>query len=238
VLSQLLKGSHGMKFFQQRLGSPGATLRLAALLIVITLSLVASKLAEDHFVQNLRKDCSSLFNDRLIPATTLFHLSDAVYRKRDALVQHLRDPSAGASKSIDYQLGQQDAVIDQHIDTIERTYLVEAETQWLRKLHDSLTGYAKIERDLLSRQAAGAHIDRSPELDAAFDELRTELLNLTRVQQVVGQELKSDSLASATNLTTLLYFQLGIAFALGSLASGLAMSLRVPSRPSTSEKLH
>lgn len=220
-----------MKFFQQRLGTPGSTLRLAALLLVITFSLLASKLAEDHFVEDLREDCTSLFNDRLIPATTLFHLSDAVYRNRDALLQHLREPSADAAKSVDYVLGQQDAVIEHHIDTIERTYLVEAETQWLRKLRDSLLGYSKLERDLLSRQAAGVRVDGTPELDAAFDELRTELQNLTRVQQVVGQELKSDSLASATNLTTLLYFQLGIAFALGSLASGLAMSLRVPPQP-------
>jgi hypothetical protein len=54
------------------------------------------------------------------------------------------------------------------------------------------------------------------------------MLHLTKVQESVGQELKSETLASATSVSTLLYFQLGIAFALGLLASALAMSLRPP----------
>lgn len=215
-----------MKFFEQRLGSRGATLRLAALLVVITLSIVASKIAEDHFVQSLRNDCGSLFSDRLIPATTLFQLSDAVYRKRDDVMQHLRRGSRAESESVQYRLGQHDATIEHHIAAIEGTYLVAAETQLLRKLRDSLTRYSKIEGTLLSQKENGAAVDDSAELNAAFDELRTELLSLTRVQESVGQELKSESLASAHLLTTLLYFQLGVAFALGTLASVLATSLR------------
>ncbi len=227
------KQSPGGRFFEQRFGTPGSTLRLAALLVVIALSIVASKLGEDYLINSLRNDCSSLFTDRLIPATTLFHLSDAVYQRRDALMEHLRSPSKATSKSIDYRLGQHDATIKHHIATIEKTYLVEDETRWLRKLRDSLENYARIEQGLLTRQENedDARLGESAELEAAFDELRTELLSLTQVQEAVGQELKRESLASATNLTTLLYFQLGIAFALGSLASGLALSLRPPPRP-------
>lgn len=229
-----------MNFFEQRFGSPGATLRLAALLLVITFSIVASKLVEDHFVESLSHDCSSLFTDRLVPATTLFHLSDAVYRKRDDLMAHLRNPSKAVDESIEYRLGQHDATIQHHIAAIEKTYLVEAETQWLRKLRASLDNYSKLERQLLTQHATGAHLGRSAEFDAAFDELRTELVNLTQVQETVGKELKSESLSSAGHLTTLLYFQLGIAFALGSLASALTMSLRPPSdaAPRSGGKLH
>ncbi len=228
-----------MKFLEQRLGTRSATLRLTALLLVITSSIVASKLGEDHFVESLRRDCSSLFTDRLIPATTLFHLSDAVYRKRDDVLQHLRHPAEPGSEGIDYRLGQHDATIEHHVAAIEKTYLVEDETRLMRKLRDSLQKYSKIERSLLAQRENGAHVDESRELEAAFDELRMELLGLTQVQETVGQELRRESLASAGHLTTLLYFQLGIAFALGSLASALAMSLR-PRSESTSPggKLH
>src|SRR5690606_24321540 len=116
-----------MKFFEHRFGTPGASLRLAALLLVITFSIVASKLGEDYLLESLRRDCSSLFTDRLVPATMLFHLSDAVYRKRDDLKDHLRRPSNADAKSIDYRLGQHDATIEHHIASIEKTYLVEAE---------------------------------------------------------------------------------------------------------------
>lgn len=233
-----------MKFFEQRFGSRGATLRLAALLVVITLSIVASKIGEDHFVQSLRTDCSSLFSDRLMPATILFHLSDAVYRKRDDVMRHVRQGTQGDVKSLQYKLGQHDATIEQHIAAIEKTYLVDAETQLLRKLRASLAQYSKVESALLSQPGDGPHLDESAELDAAFDELREELLHLTQVQELVGAELKSGSLASATHLTTLLYFQLGMAFALGTLASGLAMSLRtrnvesMPPPPSPSGPVH
>lgn len=218
-----------MKFFEQRFGSRGATLRLAALLVVITMSIVASKVGEDHFVQSLRNDCGSLFSDRLMPAAMLFHLSDSVYRKRDDVMRHVRQGAQADVKGIQYKLGQHDATIEQHIAAIEKTYLVDAETQLLRKLRASLAQYSKVENALLLQQENGPHLDESAELDAAFDELREELLHLTQVQESVGAELKSDSLASATHLTTLLYFQLGMAFALGTLASGLAMGLRTRS---------
>jgi hypothetical protein len=215
-----------MSFIEQRLGSPGARLRLAALLLVITLSIVASKMGEDHFVQSLRKDCSSLFTDRLIPATTLFHLSDAVYQRREALLHHLRSDSNVAPPNIQYRLGQHNAKIEHHIETIEKTFLVADESRLLKKLRGSLEQYSQVESALLARHDSGTRLGESAELHGAFEELRAELLNLTQVQEAVGEELKTESLASATHLTTLLYFQLGVAFALGILASGLATSLR------------
>lgn len=231
-----------MDFVKQRLGSRRATLRLAGLLLVITLSIVASKLAEDHFVENLRKDCSSLFADRLMPATTLFHLSDAIYQKRDVLVAHLRDKPGAASQANLYRLGQQDAVIEHHIKTIEKTFLVNDETRLLRELRTSLRSYATIEEGLLRRHERGESTDGRAEIQPAFDELRAELLNLTKVQEAVGQELRRGTLESATSVTTLLYFQLGVAFALGLLASALAMSLRPqappPASPSARGQMH
>lgn len=218
-----------MNFFEQRWGSRGATVRLAALLVVITLSIFASKLAEDHFIQTLRYDCNSLFADRLMPAITLFQLSDAIYRRRDELVLHLQGES-DAETDIQYRLGRHHASIDHHIATIEKTYLVADEARLLQELRASLENYAQVEAKLIAQRRAGQPADSLKSLYDAFDGLRLELLNLTRVQETVGLELKSESLESATHVTTLLYFQLGVAFALGIVASGLAMSLR-PRQP-------
>jgi hypothetical protein len=214
-----------MNFVEQRWGNRGAVVRLAALLLVIALSIVASKIGEGHFIQTLRKDCHSLFADRLMPATTLFELSDAIYQKRDVLITHLRQGPDG-NEDLQYRLGAHDADIEQHIAAIEKTYLVADEVRLLQQLRASLKNYASVEGKLIAQRKAGQHTDRLEELSQAFDELRQELLNLTRVQESVGQQLKSDSLSSAGQVTTLLYFQLGIAFALGIVASGLAMSLR------------
>lgn len=214
------------KLFEQRLGSRRGTIRLAALLLVITLSIVASKVGEDYFIKALRQDCDSLFADRLVPATTLFLLSDAVHQRRDVLVELLHGPSGGDVAAAQHRLGEHEAAIENHIGAIEATYLVDDESRLLRELRASLRAYEELESSLVSRYGKGERLDASVELRAAFDELRQELHNLTKVQQMVGQELRSESLASATSVTALLYLQLGVAFALGILASGLAMSLR------------
>lgn len=221
-----------MNFFEQRWGNRGAAVRLAALLLVIALSIVASKMGEDHFIQTLRKDCNSLFADRLVPATTLFELSDAIYQKRDALIAHLRRKPS--DDDLKYQLGAYDASIEHHIVAIEKTYLVADEMRLLQQLRQSLKSYAQVESKLIAQRKAGQDVDNLADLSHAFDELRQELLKLTRVQQTEGQQLKSDSLSSAGQVTTLLHLQLGIAFALGIVASGLAMSLRPRTRSTAS----
>jgi len=214
-----------MNFFEQRWGNRGAAIRLAALLLVIASSIVASKIGEEYFIRTLRKDCNSLFADRLVPATTLFELSDAIYRKRDALIEHLRKTPSG-DEDLQYRLGAHDVIIEHHTNAIEKTYLVADETRLLQQLHGSLDRYAQFERELIARRKAGQEVGDLADLTKAFDELRRELLELTRVQEAEGQQLKTDSLSSAGQLTTLLHLQLGIAFALGIVASGLAMSLR------------
>jgi hypothetical protein len=224
------------KSSEHRLGSRGAKFRLAALLLVITTSIVAGKIGEEHFVESLRRDCDSLFADRLIPATTLFHLNDAIHLRRDLLVRHLRDEAPGAGKDAHYHLGQHEAAIDHHIAAIEKTYLVEDEVRLLRELRASQRRYTEAESRLLNRHKNGERVDGNAEIQSVFDELRAKLMELTKVQESVGKELKLDSLTSAANVTTLLHFQLGVAFVLGLLASGLAMGLRPRARQESVQK--
>lgn len=229
------------KLFEQPLGSRRTTFRLAALLLVITFSLVASKLGEEYFIKNLQKDCNSLFSDRLVPATTLFELSDVIYQKRDTLTRYLRSETATNTEAVHFSLGAADASIEHLITAIEKTYLVDDESRLLRDLRAARQNYAEIESKLLSRHKNGETVFAEGELQTAFDQVRAELVKLTKVQQTIGEELRSESFTSATNVTTLLYLQLGVAFVLGLLASGLTLSLRPrnpKSTPHMTERMH
>ncbi len=62
--------------------------------------------------------------------------------------------------------------------------------------------------------------------------MEDSLLALTDLQKQVGAELRAESTASASSMNSLLYFQLGIAFVLGLISSGLAVGLR----PSTGRR--
>jgi hypothetical protein len=205
-------------------GSGPKRFRLAVVLLAMFLVLVAGKLWEDALVERLRGDCSSLFADRLLPATTLFHLGDEMHLKQRTL-ERLVSGSGVDVAEVQYQLGKHDARLEMLTHDIEQTYLVVDESRHLQAFRAALGAYQQAERALLKRRAAGEPVRYDAALDAAFGRVRSELLALTSVQEAVGKQLRDQSVASASSVLSLLYFQLGVAFVLGLLAAGLAVTL-------------
>lgn len=212
-------------FIAQLSGSAGAKFRLAAVLLFTFTAILGSKFWEDSYIESLRRDCGSMFQDRLLPATTLFHLSDEIHTKRHTLEGYLRSADANRDSAIEYEMGKHDAAIEHWVGQIEQTYLVAEESRLLNELKATLRAYNGIEQSLLDRRRAGQTVSYNSEIRSAFEQVRRELLGLTKVQQEVGRELNLHSVASATHVTALLYFQLGVAFILGLLASGLALTM-------------
>ncbi len=229
-LSSLLRGPRASRF------------RLAVVLLLMFTTILAGKFWEDAYVENLRRDCGSLFEDRLMPATMLYRLGDQVHNKREELEEYLHGDESPDTPSLEYRIGKHDAAIESLIDDIEHTYLVDEESRLLSELRQAVSDYDKKERALLERHRAGEKVRYGREMRAAFSRVRDELTALTEVQEEVGKKLNKDSVASAAHVTSLLYFQLGITFVLGLLASGLAMSLEgqsVQPRPEAGDpKLH
>lgn len=224
-----------LKFLRPLLGDRAAAARLAIVLIVMVVTILAGKLWEDVYVENLRKDCGSLFRDRLIPAATLFHLSDQIHTKRATLEEFLGGQLDESAQKVDYHLGRHDAAILRAIEEIEKTYLVDEESRLLGELRKNFADYTRLEAALLKRHRQGEKVSYGPEMRAAFALVRDELLGLIKVQEEVGQQLNHDSIASATHVTSLLHIQLGVTFILGLIASAIAMNL-APTRPDSSKK--
>lgn len=199
-------------------------------------TILAGKFWEDAYVANLKRDCGSLFEDRLMPATMLYRLGDQVHNKREELEEYLHGDEIPNEPSLDYRIGKHDAAIESLIDDIEHTYLVDEESKLLVELREAISTYDKKERALIARHRAGEKVRYDREMRAAFSRIRSELTALTEVQEKVGKKLNKDSVASAAHVTSLLYFQLGITFVLGLLASGLAISLEGQTASSPPEK--
>lgn len=234
------------KLFHSTISNYWTRFGLSATLLVMFVFIVASTFWEDAYIGDLRKDCASLYADRLMPATTLFLLNDHVHTKRLLLEEHLMahgrgaDPAVGqpmaADGDVHYQLGMHDAAVEHLVGEIEHTYLVDDESRRLHELRDALQAYNALERKLLARHEAGKDAEYDAEIRAAFAEVRKELVGLTEVQRSVGRKLSDDSISSAASASFLLHFQLGVAFVLGLLASGLAMSLRPPRQQPASSR--
>ena len=218
-------------FSFRRDGSAAGRFRLAVVLLMMCAALVGGKLLEESMVERLGRDCGSLFADRLIPATMLFHLSDQMHLKQRVLQRYLEGDAEVDAGKVRYELGQHDARLAMITEQFLKTYLVGDESRHLQDFRKALAAYQAAERRLLERKAAGEDVHYGAEMRAAFDVVRASLLSLTELQQTVGEDLQDDAVASASGIRSMLYLQLGIAFVLGLLASGLAMSLRTPTNP-------
>ncbi len=226
---------------QRFAGTRASRFRLAVVLLLMFVTILGGKFWEDAYVDNLRRDCGSLYRDRLMPATTLFRLGDHFHNKREALEGFLHDDLAPGGSSLDYRLGKHDAAIEGLIARIQDTYLVDEESRLLEELRKAIAAYDKKEAELIAAHRAGQDVHYDAEMRAAFSLVREELMSLTKIQEDVGEALNEDSLDSAAHVTSLLYFQLGVTFILGLLASGLAISLehtQTPPKPPRNSGLH
>lgn len=223
--------------FRQRRGTH---LRLAALLLALACAIVVGKLFEESLIERLRYDCTSLFDDRLVPAMTLFHLADQMHLKHRLLSDYLDAAPGADAKQLYYEMGRHDAELARLTEKIQQTYLVEDESALLQDFRDAVAEYQRHERSWIEAKGTGDDAARRGQLEEAYARVRRSLLDLTQVQERVGSKLREESTASATSITSLLYLQLGVAFVLGLISSGLAMSLarREPSPGPTSDTVH
>ncbi|HLT40140.1 MAG TPA: MCP four helix bundle domain-containing protein [Enhygromyxa sp.] len=208
--------------------------RLAMLLGVFMLLILGSLVWERSYMQVIEDSCASMHDDRLVPATSLFHLGDQVHTRRLVLEEHLLDHGELELAQVHYELGRLDGGIAASLAEIERTYLVEDESELLDEFRAQLDHYTGLEQALLAELAAGRDVSYDGAIRKAFEDLRAELIALTDIQESVGQDLNKRAFTAAAGANVLTHFQLGAALILGLLASALALGLhfsRVVSNP-------
>ncbi len=208
--------------------------RLALVLLLLTLLALTGRFIEDSLVKQVQKDCGSLFADRLVPATLLVRMTDELHTRYHALQQSV----AGDGKPGDdlrFRLSESDAQFKDLVDQFEQTYLVQAEATHLRKFQASLDNYRAQEQTLLGAPSQGMKY-----LHQSFAHARNELKALTAVQLDVGTQLNEGSLRDTSSISTLSYLQGAIAFIFGLIASALAMGLGTTRRKAsqTDPRLH
>lgn len=212
--------------------------QLVGVLLVLIVAIVSAKYFEEAHIAAMRRDTQSLLKDRLVPESLLIHMLDELHSRRFDLKQVGTQAPVRELDALVYRLGQHDAHLKELLARFEQTYLVEDEARHLRELKAALGAYGKAEASLVSERRKGGPGPKE-DLDERFNVARTHLLQLSSVQQKVGAKLDRDSAVSAGRVTTLLYFQLGVAFVLGLLAAFLAgMGRSSVKRPSKDSKLH
>ncbi|MDZ7848600.1 MAG: MCP four helix bundle domain-containing protein [Owenweeksia sp.] len=163
--------------------------KLALGILMMVVLLLCGVLAERSFLSRVNETSSSIYNDRLLPATFVYQLSDHLSQRR-----FLMAGKQPAKANLAAELHTHRQAMDSLVQAFEKTYLVNDESLSLRHLKSHLQNYNRMERKLL----AAANSPNQQPLYEQYGKIREELQELSAIQASVGQQLfqKTENLTS------------------------------------------
>lgn len=191
--------------------------KIALFLFLIMACTILIRVLEDRSIKNMEKAFSSLYNDRLVPATDIFYISEKLYAKRFLLETFVySDKNKLSPQQLDHQLRTYDKEIDTLLVKYEKTFLVTNEKNHLSELKIKLLENKVLEKNILlnvntlDKTALRKLYENSAE--QPFLDISTLLSQLTKIQTVVGEELQlqSQNIVKGTNLYSTLQLILAI----------------------------
>jgi Four helix bundle sensory module for signal transduction len=206
--------------------------KIALLLFCIMACTILIRLLEDRSIKNMEKAFSSLYNDRLVPATDIFYISEKLYTKRLLLETFIYSDN---NKLTTNQLNEKLRASDREIDTLlakyEKTFLVKNEKNRLTELKVKLLENKVLEKNILINANSFSKPTLRKMYENTFDQsflgISTLLSQLTKIQTTVGEELKNESqkIVSGTNLYS--NMQLVLAIIIGILIVSIVFASNV-----------
>jgi hypothetical protein len=173
--------------------------KAALLLCGVLLAVLANNLWERSSFQELDRSVSSIYDDRLLPETYIFKLTDHMYRKRLLWSEASRP---GRAEAVRTELAARDAAIGMLVKEFEATYLVAEESQALRGFAERWAACRELERQWCAAPSGELEVAMTGEFDKALHQLGL----LSEIQEHVGKDLKTGSkslLASASAFSEL-----------------------------------
>ncbi|WP_439556969.1 MCP four helix bundle domain-containing protein [Dyadobacter sp.] len=215
-------------------------LRAMCLLAGIMLVIVLGTILSQHNVEGIGHSSASIYNDRLIPATTIIYITENLYSKRLALENHLFSSSAAVSDKVGNQLKSYDKSIDSLLSLFEKTYLVEEEAKSLSAFRDQNSRYVMLEAEILSLCAAG-NVEEGKRIFAQhgalkFREAVTSLNELTDIQSNVGKDLMKESKSNMASFGVITSLQIGLALVIGLMILALFYDSKIIEKPALKDK--
>lgn len=194
-------------------------LKAAFLLGGIMVLIILGNLFSRHNMEGIDKSFSSIYQDRLIPATTIIYLTENLYTKRLSLEKFVLSKEIKSPEEIRTQLQMNNNSIDSLVQIFEKTYLVDQEAKSLSGLKDRINEYVSLERTIINLYAAGFY-DEGKALftgDGAstFQSTINTLNELTSIQSIVGKELMSESKSNMASFGIISFLQIALAVIIG-----------------------
>ena len=173
------------------------------LFAILVLALINNFVSRRQY-DDLTKNISSIYQDRLIPAGYIFQMNGLLYQKQ-LLLQTMPAKSASA------RLDQHNAEMSRIIDAYEATYLTEEEKQQWTGFRQHLRDYNEAEA-LYGSSAEHTHMNN---LHSSFDKALHSLMQLNATQTSEGMRLQNESKSIINSTIIQAYLEVSFLFILG-----------------------
>ena len=210
-------------------------LKAALLLSGIMAFIILGSLISQSSMKGIDKSFSSIYQDRLIPATTIIYLTENLYGKRLSLEKFLLSDDLRTSHEISSGLRLHDSHIDSLISAFEKTYLVDQEAKSLAAFKNRVEEYVLLEKMILNLHASG-HVDAGKKLfegagASTFQSTISNLNELTSIQSNVGQELMKESKSDMASFGLISFLQIALAIIIGLIVLVLIQNSKIINKP-------
>lgn len=189
--------------------------KICCVLIVIIVLVLLNNLRSRKNISSLDRSVSSIYQDRLLPATYLYEISNRLYQKRLML-----EEKSGLPADWTVRKAVKDREIDSLLRIFDSTYLTKDEQmQWL-KFRERLQSYNRMENAAFAAMSDSAGLSAAEEvsLDEGFRQSVTLLNNLTVIQVGEGKNLQTGSHDIASGSVLGSHLEMALLIVLGLMA--------------------
>ncbi|HEY9177906.1 MAG TPA: MCP four helix bundle domain-containing protein [Flavipsychrobacter sp.] len=186
-------------------------LKAAVVLLVIMATILLGNLYERKNFNTLDKSISSIYQDRLMPATYIYELSNHLYEKR-LLQEHRAEYNTAI---LQQHIMKHDAAINTLLDNYEKTYLTADERKHWAELKQSLHQYNRQYDRVFTHAKNDIAGVPATQLNNYFREMMAHLDALSKIQAGVGHNIEKDSHAIVTGSVLPAYLENSLLIILG-----------------------
>jgi preprotein translocase subunit SecG len=208
-----------------------AALLLGGIMVLIILATLLSR----RNMEGIGKSFSSIYQDRLIPATTIIYLTENLYGKRLSLEEYLLSSEIDNKDEVKLKLNAHNEDIDSLISAFEKTYLVDKEAKSLIAFKHEVRQYALLEASVLKLCSEGAAKEGKALFVGTgaktFKKTVANLNELASIQSDIGKDLMKESKSDIASFGIISFLQIAFAVVIGLMLLVLIQSSAIINQP-------
>ncbi|PRX43362.1 MCP four helix bundle domain-containing protein [Salegentibacter salegens] len=208
--------------------------RLILLLSAFFALLLITEFIEKRSLKSIDQDFSSLYQDRLLPASQMYELSGLLHEKR-MLFEDIKDNGEYNASFNLKEIKAYNSQIDQVLLDYGQTYLVEREEVYFEDFKKHYKEYLVLENTILENlkeeDFSTAIYLINKNANDYFKILNLDLHNIASIQPEVGEQLMAHYKSSSGITSLLYYFKIALTILIGIFVLrllGLEQLLRQP----------